>query len=157
MDAIAADVVPQLMQRLMHCFISERGPVTAPNTNRANGVSGDDIVERLQEKCNTLVRARDFAMDAINSHAGRLLSGIRIQINQQTAIYRLPDEVLAIVFKFTVASEGNSLQPLTTKAPLNVSRVSRAWRAVALSTATLWTTIDVMNAPLARERRISVL
>ncbi|KAF8191003.1 hypothetical protein K438DRAFT_1591745, partial [Mycena galopus ATCC 62051] len=55
-------------------------------------------------------------------------------------VERPPNEVLALIFKEAAES------PLALRkipVPLTVSRVCQRWRAVALSSAELWTTIRI--------------
>ncbi|KDQ08651.1 hypothetical protein BOTBODRAFT_118404, partial [Botryobasidium botryosum FD-172 SS1] len=72
-----------------------------------------------------------------------MVSTLRFRHNLITPIYRLPNEVLALIFQFAESSPYNSLQPLESRVPLNISAVSRVWREIALDTPQIWTTIDV--------------
>lgn len=64
-------------------------------------------------------------------------------------LHRLPNEALAIIFEIAGCCDLNSSQPLTRRAPLNISKVSRLWRAIALATPRLWTQFDPLNAAIA--------
>ncbi|KAF7364333.1 F-box domain-containing protein [Mycena sanguinolenta] len=55
-------------------------------------------------------------------------------------VERPPDEVLALIFK---AAADSPLSRGDTPAPLTISYVSRRWRAVALSSPEIWTTIRI--------------
>lgn len=56
-----------------------------------------------------------------------------------------PAEILSLIFQFavpvtaTVSDNGTSSYVSLRDAPLNISRVSRYWRAIALSTPSIWT------------------
>ncbi|KDQ13861.1 hypothetical protein BOTBODRAFT_175277 [Botryobasidium botryosum FD-172 SS1] len=49
----------------------------------------------------------------------------------------------------TERSATNCFHSLGTRAPLNLSRVSKLWQEIALNTPNLWVAIDVMNIGLA--------
>ncbi|KDQ07286.1 hypothetical protein BOTBODRAFT_611936 [Botryobasidium botryosum FD-172 SS1] len=91
-----------------------------------------------------LMSARQLAFDSIRSCTARMISALNNRRNQKASVYRLPPEVLMIIFQFTECSSANPLRPLRKRAPLNVAAVSRRWRQVVLNTPGLWTRIDIM-------------
>ncbi|KDQ18909.1 hypothetical protein BOTBODRAFT_478565 [Botryobasidium botryosum FD-172 SS1] len=64
--------------------------------------------------------------------------------NQLAPIYRLPDEILSVIFKF--AQKDGSPVPIQTSEGL--ARVSKRWRQAALQTPRLWSTINTLHRPL---------
>ncbi|KDQ12280.1 hypothetical protein BOTBODRAFT_96511, partial [Botryobasidium botryosum FD-172 SS1] len=56
-------------------------------------------------------------------------------------VYRLPNEVLSIIFELAESTASDLWQRSSTKNPINLSQVSRRWRDLALNLPTLWTTI----------------
>ncbi|KAJ6471622.1 hypothetical protein C8R47DRAFT_988259, partial [Mycena vitilis] len=55
-------------------------------------------------------------------------------------VERAPDEVLALIFKMAA---DRPLWRAESPPPLIISRVSERWRAVALSSPEIWTTIRI--------------
>ncbi|KDQ07324.1 hypothetical protein BOTBODRAFT_180758 [Botryobasidium botryosum FD-172 SS1] len=159
MDAIILSHLPQLIQSLCHQF--RKSDVMPDQENVAQIIQrlardlapsyipdNVDLVKRLYEECEAVKLARNFAIDAIRLYTEQVISALRIRHNEMNPIYRLPNEVLALIFQFTESSRGNTLCPLERRAPLNLLGVSKVWRDVALTTPQLWTKIDAMNASL---------
>lgn len=65
--------------------------------------------------------------------------------NQTSLSYRLSDDILFIIFQLVESFPTNTLQPVETKAPFNISLVSKHWRQLALDMPLLWTRIDPIN------------
>ncbi|KDQ21120.1 hypothetical protein BOTBODRAFT_183766 [Botryobasidium botryosum FD-172 SS1] len=101
------------------------------------------------DECEIATAARDIAIAAITSHVAHMVSSIRGCHNQRQPIYRLPNELLVMIFELAVCSDQSAFQPLDMKAPINISRVSRHWRECASSAHTLWRRIDSMNLHIA--------
>lgn len=74
---------------------------------------------------------------------------MRSHRNQLLPAYRLPNDILVIIFEFSKDASSNCLRPLSRRAPLNVSRVSKLWRDVTMSAPSLWNTVDAINASVA--------
>ncbi|KDQ11124.1 hypothetical protein BOTBODRAFT_35657 [Botryobasidium botryosum FD-172 SS1] len=117
-------------------------PTIQFNTPDANAA------EHADGALDALALACTYAVSAITSYTRILLSTARTHRNSRSLIYRLPDEVLSIIFEFTQSSAINPACGLKAKAPFNLSLVSRRWRGVALNPA-LWTVIDRKNARIA--------
>ncbi|KDQ07287.1 hypothetical protein BOTBODRAFT_38905 [Botryobasidium botryosum FD-172 SS1] len=109
-----------------------------------------DAVDVFDEECELLEKARFLASEAIRLCTGHMISTLRTRSNQYNATYRLPNEVLSLIFQFIERSSANPLCPLRKRAPHNIAAVSRLWREVALNTPSLWTRIDVMPPWLTR-------
>ncbi|KDQ16073.1 hypothetical protein BOTBODRAFT_31148 [Botryobasidium botryosum FD-172 SS1] len=114
-----------------------------PNTDACDPVSHRD------KELEIIAVACTYAVSVVTAYATSLISIARTHRNHMSPIYRIPEEVLSIIFEFTKSSLRNPSRPLSTKAPVNISQVSRRWRGVALNNPMLWTAIDASNAPLA--------
>ncbi|KDQ07290.1 hypothetical protein BOTBODRAFT_38907 [Botryobasidium botryosum FD-172 SS1] len=118
-----------------------------PKTDKSDTINPVDAID---EECGLLENARFLANEAIRLCTAHMISILRTRRNQYNSTYRLPNEVLSLIFQFTERSSGNPLRPLRQRTPLNVAAVSRLWREVALNTPSLWTRIDVMAPGLTR-------
>ncbi|KDQ14471.1 hypothetical protein BOTBODRAFT_174668 [Botryobasidium botryosum FD-172 SS1] len=161
MDAVALGIIPQLIRGLCEHFVKDDAqdisaenwkplesdfpsPFNLPNPSKMSPVD-------LMDKEFALISvACDYAVHALSSYAHHMQAALRIRRNRRLPAYRLPNEILAIIFGFAVASSSNRLRPLSRKAPLNLSHVSKLWRDVALGTPRLWTNYDPVNARLAQ-------
>ncbi|KDQ10661.1 hypothetical protein BOTBODRAFT_177947 [Botryobasidium botryosum FD-172 SS1] len=68
-------------------------------------------------------------------------------------IHALPYDVLVAIFNFVVDAYRNfsrRLDTVHTRAPLNIARVCKSWRKIALETPSLWTQIGPPSAPFIR-------
>ncbi|KDQ10650.1 hypothetical protein BOTBODRAFT_487191 [Botryobasidium botryosum FD-172 SS1] len=82
-------------------------------------------------------------------------------------VHRLPFDILVVIFNFVVdeyrdfacrldtrtrthLSRARSLDHVRARAPLNIARVCKSWREVALETPSLWTQIGPSSAPFIR-------
>ncbi|KDQ07288.1 hypothetical protein BOTBODRAFT_611939 [Botryobasidium botryosum FD-172 SS1] len=110
---------------------------------------GSDPVDAIDEECELIENACFLAKEAIRFCTAHMIATLRTRRNQYNTTYRLPNEVLSLIFQFTERSL-NPLRPLWKRAPLNVAAVSRLWREVALNTPSLWTRIDAMKPWLAQ-------
>ncbi|KDQ08104.1 hypothetical protein BOTBODRAFT_180128 [Botryobasidium botryosum FD-172 SS1] len=137
-----SDIVPPLIQML--CKRIRQAHQDEPSELLGAKPTRDS----MDAQCAVIELAQRLAINAINSYAGEILSAVRRRRNQLTAIHRLPNEILALIFEFTECSPENAKQPLDLRSPINISQVSKLWREIALDTATLWTAIDAVNAPI---------
>ncbi|KDQ08664.1 hypothetical protein BOTBODRAFT_37814 [Botryobasidium botryosum FD-172 SS1] len=161
METIISNNLPELVWGLYHLFrkrvdqeqsqesaaqvVDRLSRELAPVDSLFNSISP---AKGVHDECKALEVARDFAVSALHLYVAQMIHALKAHYNRISAIYRLPNEVLALIFRFTEGSRDNSLWPLRLRAPLNISRVSRLWRQIALSTPCLWTTIDVTNASI---------
>ncbi|KDQ09690.1 hypothetical protein BOTBODRAFT_58485 [Botryobasidium botryosum FD-172 SS1] len=159
MSEIASAVVPSLLRDLIEhiCRMRQCGvPVgshwpafapsdtlvlslLSPSASAPEGLastSGSLSTLPIAQQCEIISTARDFAVAALSSHHQHLLSAVQDHHNRQQPIYRLPNEVLSIIFEFV-----GTWKP----GPLGISHISKLWRQVALNTPSLWTTIHHHN------------
>ncbi|KAJ7153644.1 hypothetical protein C8R46DRAFT_1119459 [Mycena filopes] len=94
-------------------------------------------IQRLQTLITGLAQKRDELNAFIDDHVA-LVSPAR----------RLPDDVVAEVFRATLPSHHNSIMSKE-ESPLLLCQVSQAWRALAVSTPRLWTSMHVVAPPTA--------
>ncbi|KAJ7239201.1 hypothetical protein B0H12DRAFT_1326693 [Mycena haematopus] len=75
-----------------------------------------------------------------------------------SAVHRLPPEILAEIFQICVAEDISHYSTLNTrKAPWVLGQIRRSWRTVALSTPRLWCHIDiVLEHPTGRVSKYMV-
>ncbi|KDQ06751.1 hypothetical protein BOTBODRAFT_192852 [Botryobasidium botryosum FD-172 SS1] len=110
----------------------------------------------MDKEFEIIALACDCAVHAVTAYTGRMRASARTRQNQLLPIYRLSNEILTMMFELaTRHSKSNQLRPLERKALLNILRVSRLWRNVALNTPALWACFDLMNvkaAPLLLNR-----
>ncbi|KDQ08200.1 hypothetical protein BOTBODRAFT_38181 [Botryobasidium botryosum FD-172 SS1] len=96
---------------------------------------------------------RRSAVQAIDALLEEVIRSVSACHNQLQAIDRLPNELLAMIFEFTVLRGGlNTDQPfqlLQSRVPVSITQVSSRWRGVAVAIPQLWTTIDCVTRPLA--------
>ncbi|KDQ06392.1 hypothetical protein BOTBODRAFT_60630 [Botryobasidium botryosum FD-172 SS1] len=109
----------------------------------------DESADSLQKLAARVQLAHDTVVAAATSYTNRLLSDIRRHYNRATPIYRLPNEIIAAILEFAARSTNQFLPPCT-RAPINVSHVSKRWRDIAVNTPTLWTSINLANATFLR-------
>ncbi|KDQ16963.1 hypothetical protein BOTBODRAFT_186158 [Botryobasidium botryosum FD-172 SS1] len=69
-------------------------------------------------------------------------------LNRSRSIHRLPNEVLAMVFKFAMPNGSYSYRTHENRPPFNVMLVSTLWRDIVMSTPALWGHIDIRNRSL---------
>ncbi|TDL17514.1 hypothetical protein BD410DRAFT_546040 [Rickenella mellea] len=69
-------------------------------------------------------------------------------------IHRLPDELLSKIFVYSISP---SVTPEQIQAPLNISSVCSAWRQIATSTPTLWSSIMIAVIPRRKIRFTSII
>lgn len=79
-----------------------------------------------------------------------MISNVRVAQNNSKPVYRLPTEILVLIFKHALPCPDLFHRVIDTNTLLSVSRVSKSWREVSINTPTLWTRIDVLNARLMR-------
>ncbi|KDQ16045.1 hypothetical protein BOTBODRAFT_266365 [Botryobasidium botryosum FD-172 SS1] len=173
MESIVLGTIPHLVQMLCQSVYENGGhkntegftkpaaafdfssPFKIPNQ------SGRDLLERLDEEFEVIKIACDYAVRAVEFYTGQMMSKIRAHRNELRPIYRLPIEILSLVFEFTEGCAKNSLRLLPRRAPLTLSQVSKQWRELAFNTPRLWTKIDAMNGRIsdvfiARSKRASL-
>ncbi|KDQ06385.1 hypothetical protein BOTBODRAFT_254274 [Botryobasidium botryosum FD-172 SS1] len=102
--------------------------------------------ERAWAALETEAKLVRIAVDIVNRCAAQVVTSINRRRNELTPVYRLPDEVLSLVFEHVDVS--TEWQNPTEAAPLALLRVTSAWRQVALSTPKLWTYIDARRMPV---------
>ncbi|KDQ12044.1 hypothetical protein BOTBODRAFT_57108 [Botryobasidium botryosum FD-172 SS1] len=163
MDAIALNLVPLLIRELCKCSLEQgaqhhrenfwKAPIYSFNNYctsfRLPNMAGSGTIEHTEEELRLVSLACEYATHAMSSYVAEILAAIKSRRNQHLPAYRLPNEVLAIIFQFAVESSSNRGRPLARKAPLNLSHVSSRWREVATTTARLWTKYDATNARIA--------
>ncbi|KAF8640846.1 hypothetical protein AX17_000494 [Amanita inopinata Kibby_2008] len=97
--------------------------------------------------------------------ASHRLSSARERLNQLAPINRFPDEVLAEIFLRCVPGrlifdpQDHTLMtlPTTRLTPLLLSKISRRWRSVALSTPGLWCNIEIFISIKRYHSQINIL
>lgn len=93
-----------------------------------------------------MAHARDAVLKSIKTYVGQRISDIGTQRNQLSLVYRLPIEVLTLIFEMVTQDPVNLFQiNIHRKSPYNISLVSKQWRDVVLNTSLLWTKIDAVN------------
>lgn len=102
----------------------------------------------VDEECDRLLRARDLLVNSIDTYTSRHLSSARSRHNSLISIYRLPNEVLVLIFQNCIHSTSSRFDKLQTSAPFNISQVSKRWRDITFSTPALWTKIDIVHGSL---------
>lgn len=125
------------------------GTVIVLNSSFIFRIRGDeDANSDADRRCAIIEKARDIAVSSIRSLAGKTLSNIRVAQNNSRPIYRLPPEILSLVFKHALPFPNAKYPVVDTGTLLSVSWVSRLWREISINTPTLWTHIDAVNADL---------
>ncbi|KAJ8075570.1 hypothetical protein PM082_021200 [Marasmius tenuissimus] len=104
-------------------------------------------IESLQAKAADLERA---AIEARRKEE-ELVSALHSLENLSSAIFALPDELLALIFELLV--EGDTMGHTMSKSagPWIIAQTCRRWRQLALSTPSLWTLIRVHSLFLSRQ------
>ncbi|KDQ14473.1 hypothetical protein BOTBODRAFT_342991 [Botryobasidium botryosum FD-172 SS1] len=113
------------------------------------GTTEHDLIEHTDEEFEIVSFSCDYAARTLALYTEHMRSTISSRRNKRLAIYRLTDDVLAVIFEFVVGSRSNCLRPLMRKAPLNISHVSRKWRKVAFEAPRLWAQYEPMNARIS--------
>ncbi|KDQ13856.1 hypothetical protein BOTBODRAFT_362551 [Botryobasidium botryosum FD-172 SS1] len=162
MESIISAVVPQLIDELYKQVISHKDASSLADCSVESLVRRPSLLSSFSSPCTSpkpgeLYEAMSLARDrailavntAVNTYTGHMLAAIGARHNHLLPIYRLPSEILSMIFKMTERSATNCFHSLETRAPLNLSRVSKLWREIALDTPSLWVAIDVMNIELA--------
>ncbi|KDQ07548.1 hypothetical protein BOTBODRAFT_608079 [Botryobasidium botryosum FD-172 SS1] len=160
MEAIASKLVAQLIQEFCEkapgdstvkseINLKKQWAFDFPPAFRFSNTTGPDPVKLMDDELETVSYACDYLIQAITSFAEQARAVIGARRNQHIPVYRLSNDILAIIFEEAKECSTNWLRPLATKVPLNVAHVSAQWRSVALHTPRLWTILDAMNAHIA--------
>ncbi|KDQ08648.1 hypothetical protein BOTBODRAFT_563203 [Botryobasidium botryosum FD-172 SS1] len=159
MEPILLSTIPRLIQGLcrpvrecMHVeYFKSEGEVTQTIQKFAQSAASSFLprdIDDLHGECQTVARACEIAVGAVHAYTHQVLLALKSRHNRMILVSRLPDNVVALIFQFATGCRTNSLQPLEVRAPLNVSRVSRSWRKIALENSSLWSKIDAMNVSI---------
>ncbi|KDQ13428.1 hypothetical protein BOTBODRAFT_33450 [Botryobasidium botryosum FD-172 SS1] len=132
MESIQSELVPSLLETLTS-RIRTAGVVDA---SQLKG-SQDEEIEILQ-----------LAFNAIQTYTTKTLAQLRSRRNQLAPVYRLPADVLSLVFRFADRRSKALESSPGANLPVCVASVCQAWRAVALDTPRLWTSIATGSVPL---------
>ncbi|KDQ12043.1 hypothetical protein BOTBODRAFT_189521 [Botryobasidium botryosum FD-172 SS1] len=162
MDAIALNLVPRLIRELYERSLAEdadinresiwKPPIYDLNTHfHLPNTAGVDAIEHMDKELGLVTMTCKYAARALLSYTETMPTMMKRRRNHHLPIYRLSDEVLAMIFQFAVESSSNRARPLTKKAPFNVSHVSYRWREAATTTPRLWRKYDAsaVNARIA--------
>jgi hypothetical protein len=104
-------------------------------------------IARLQKSLNDLTRDRNELQSFIDAHLA-LVSPAR----------RLPDDVIREIFVAALQVPSRNCVMSATEPPLLLCHISRAWRALALSTPQLWTSVHIaVSTGLQLERMASMV
>lgn len=97
----------------------------------------EKLLGEIKRGKKSIIRARNLALRSIYTHANELLLVLKLNLNthhnQIIPIHRLPNDVLVIIFEFTVPIWSQRLRPCEYP-PLILAQVSKRWREVSLST-----------------------
>ncbi|KDQ09120.1 hypothetical protein BOTBODRAFT_37364 [Botryobasidium botryosum FD-172 SS1] len=160
MDTTATTLIPRLVQQLCEQALQSDAlgdhenawklPVHDLHTLfRLPNTTGCGPIDHMDREAKTLSLVCQYATRALSSFIESMSAEIRNRRNQLLPIYRIPNEILAMMFQCTVDDEATRAMPLRQKAPFNVSYVSRRWRNVAIDTPRLWKKYDTTNAHIA--------
>ncbi|KDQ09957.1 hypothetical protein BOTBODRAFT_36581 [Botryobasidium botryosum FD-172 SS1] len=157
MEEVTGDVLVKLTQALydqIHQKVREGGSPEKPSMmspSQPPAIAGDINIfaSNMDQECEILGLVQHFVVQTANAHMEKKISALQTRRNQLLPIHRLPDEVLSSIFVLAEGTRHNRTQPLHMRTPFVVSLVSKQWRAVALNTPTLWTTIDVITRPIS--------
>jgi len=121
-------------------FLSERNRAQLDMDGSSPGAVAalehlDSEAENSRAILRQLISERDETHHILETHRA-LLSPIR----------RIPTEMLSEIFNHCL-SRDKYLSPRPDKPPLLLAQVSKTWRAVALSTPQLWTSISISLSP----------
>ncbi|KDQ15842.1 hypothetical protein BOTBODRAFT_173515 [Botryobasidium botryosum FD-172 SS1] len=120
-----------------------------PPANEVKQPSEDRVLSSCQVETSSAT-SRDLAVVATApSYTIQALSVQNTHYNRLSSVHRLPNEILSMIFQLAKDNRACRSHPLETRAPLNVSRVSRLWQRLAISTPALWASIDDTNAHMA--------
>ncbi|KDQ10755.1 hypothetical protein BOTBODRAFT_177842 [Botryobasidium botryosum FD-172 SS1] len=138
---------------------SEEAEPKAPSAEAPDGVVPappvNDGLVASNRRLQLLAEAREYAVRVVDGMVESRRSELVTHHNRIVPIYRLPNEVFAIIFKFAHADAFDTLsrgggENAESYARLHVgwcvSRVSSLWRQIAQGTARLWTLVN-MPAP----------
>ncbi|KDQ10030.1 hypothetical protein BOTBODRAFT_190793 [Botryobasidium botryosum FD-172 SS1] len=150
MKLIVAEELPELFQLLYDIgrpsSAEERGlraqRLESKDRTKATAKGLSTI---LDEESEMLALIRNVIVDSSKSYMAEKISTIRAQRNRLSPIYRLPNETLSAVFEFANCHEPSSGSTRSLRTPAILARVSKRWREIALTTSSLWTTINVVN------------
>ncbi|KDQ12049.1 hypothetical protein BOTBODRAFT_67716 [Botryobasidium botryosum FD-172 SS1] len=159
MNAIARNLVPLIVRELCKCSLTEGAQHRRENSwetpiydfrhfHLPNAAIGN-VIEHMDNELGLVSLACEYATRAMSSYIKGLLTAMRSRRNRHLPVYRLPSEILVIVFRLAVESSSNGTRPLATKAPFNISHVSSRWREIAITTPRLWTKYDATSARVA--------
>ncbi|KDQ17981.1 hypothetical protein BOTBODRAFT_545773 [Botryobasidium botryosum FD-172 SS1] len=162
MDSTVSTLVPHLIQQLCEQALQWQNDAASDHKDawklpvydlytlfRLPNTTGCSPIDHIDREAKVLPLACEYATRAISSFAESMSAEIRNRCNQLLPIFRLPNEILAIIFQCIVGDEATRAMPLRQRAPFNVSHVSRRWRNVAIETPRLWAAYDIANAHIA--------
>ncbi|KDQ19462.1 hypothetical protein BOTBODRAFT_142993 [Botryobasidium botryosum FD-172 SS1] len=92
------------------------------------------------------IKMIQLTINAFKNHTDRLLSATRHRRNQHAPIHCLPPELISSIFELAVP--GALGHTSGDEVPLNVVRVSRDWRQIAMDSPRAWAHIPMVPEPL---------
>lgn len=115
----------------------------------SSSVQSPEACSEIDRDKESIMRAHNLALRSIYAHANELLLVASTRYNRFTPIYRLPNDVLIIIFEFAMPIWSEKLRP-SKYPPLTLAQVSKRWREVSVSlhTSMLWNQIRLSKEPL---------
>ncbi|KDQ20023.1 hypothetical protein BOTBODRAFT_142645 [Botryobasidium botryosum FD-172 SS1] len=111
-----------------------------------SGYSNESSRERIDREYYAVVGARDLMVRNTIALCNQQLSDIKTRRNNLSPAYRLPTELLTIIFEYTTLPPINYTRWRQSRFTLlSISHVSKLWREIAINTPTLWSKFDVFN------------
>ncbi|KDQ19461.1 hypothetical protein BOTBODRAFT_62833 [Botryobasidium botryosum FD-172 SS1] len=105
-----------------------------------------DLAAEARAALDQEIKMIQLTINTFKDHADRLLSAIRHRRNQHAPIHRLPPEMISLIFE--LAGPGTQRRNLEYRDPLNIMRVSRDWRQIAMDSPRVWAHISMIPEPL---------
>lgn len=140
-ESLTASFIPPLLEPLLeHIPEGFKAQDSPPGT--VSGAKGpDEEIEILQ-----------LALDAAKRRVSSLQQTLRLRRNHYALIHRLPIEIVSYIFQLAETARPTRSFPFNHQknVPMNVSRVSKNWRNIALSTPRIWSHIDMADFSAAR-------
>lgn len=148
MDSIVAELASNLLRTLPEHFRS------ALDESRPNPHSSLESVALEKD-----IALADTAINSFIKGAAEWLSITRCRLNRHALIHRLPTEIISLIFEHAGQYERHDDTIFHNEVPLNILRVSKDWRQIAMDTPRIWAQIDLMSEsllPIFIERSKSV-